>query len=193
MDFIKTSSLRALIELTFQRNWNGIIWMSRKGVYKRVKTVQTAYRESAAHTGPRNERTVLPACIRISAKSTPASRPDPGKQRPAVGRSSSHHKPRTTAARTGRQRLAAAQPMYRGRPIRPTGKHVPSGQVSSAKSSVRPRGRPNYPATTSRPSDGRHDPMSGRSSRRPSQRSGRPEARFTRFQARLNPKPPLKT
>ncbi|CAA7030359.1 unnamed protein product [Microthlaspi erraticum] len=43
MDFIKTSSLRALIELTFQRNWNGLIWMSRKGVTtKRVKTVQTA-------------------------------------------------------------------------------------------------------------------------------------------------------
>ncbi|CAA7031580.1 unnamed protein product [Microthlaspi erraticum] len=39
MDFIKTSSLRALIELTFQRNWNGLIWMSRKGVTtKRVKT-----------------------------------------------------------------------------------------------------------------------------------------------------------
>ncbi|CAA7038316.1 unnamed protein product [Microthlaspi erraticum] len=43
MDFIKTSSLRALSELTFQRNWNGLIWMSRKGVItKRVKTVQTA-------------------------------------------------------------------------------------------------------------------------------------------------------
>ncbi|CAA7052816.1 unnamed protein product [Microthlaspi erraticum] len=43
MDFIKTSSLRALIELTFQRNWNGLIWMSRKGVIaKRVETVQTA-------------------------------------------------------------------------------------------------------------------------------------------------------
>ncbi|CAA7046323.1 unnamed protein product [Microthlaspi erraticum] len=39
MDFIKTSSLRAPIDLTFQRNWNGLIWMSRNGVItKRVKT-----------------------------------------------------------------------------------------------------------------------------------------------------------
>ncbi|CAA7016378.1 unnamed protein product [Microthlaspi erraticum] len=61
MDFIKTSSLRALIELTFQRNWNGLIWMSRKGVIaKRVKTAPELYRESARRTGwPRNECSAL--------------------------------------------------------------------------------------------------------------------------------------
>ncbi|CAA7028506.1 unnamed protein product [Microthlaspi erraticum] len=55
MDFIKTSSLRALIELTFQRNWNGFIWMSRKGVIaKRVKTAPDGHIENQrpnAHLG----------------------------------------------------------------------------------------------------------------------------------------------
>ncbi|CAA7028603.1 unnamed protein product [Microthlaspi erraticum] len=51
MDFIKTSSLRALIELTFQRNWNGLIWMSRKGVTtKRVKTAPDGSIENSAQT-----------------------------------------------------------------------------------------------------------------------------------------------
>ncbi|CAA7016512.1 unnamed protein product [Microthlaspi erraticum] len=62
MDFIKTSSLRALIELTFQRNWNGLIWMSRKGVIaKRVKTVQTALsRISAQPRRPAGRGTNVP-------------------------------------------------------------------------------------------------------------------------------------
>ncbi|CAA7031576.1 unnamed protein product [Microthlaspi erraticum] len=76
MDFIKTSSLRALIELTFQRNWNGLIWMSRKGVTtKRVKTVQTALSRISAQTAqsgwPRNECSARPNHIRpseVSAK-----------------------------------------------------------------------------------------------------------------------------
>ncbi|CAA7045078.1 unnamed protein product [Microthlaspi erraticum] len=41
MDFIKTSSPRALSELTLQRNWIGIIWMSISEVMiKLVKTGQ---------------------------------------------------------------------------------------------------------------------------------------------------------
>ncbi|CAA7041922.1 unnamed protein product [Microthlaspi erraticum] len=64
MDFIKTSSLRALIELTFQRNWNGLIWMRRNGVTtKRVKTAPDGslenQRPTAQSGSPRNERSTL--------------------------------------------------------------------------------------------------------------------------------------
>ncbi|CAA7026008.1 unnamed protein product [Microthlaspi erraticum] len=63
MDFIKTSSLRALIELTFQRNWNGLIWMSRKGVTtKRVKTVQTALSRISAQPRSPAGRDIFAGC-----------------------------------------------------------------------------------------------------------------------------------
>ncbi|CAA7052858.1 unnamed protein product [Microthlaspi erraticum] len=175
MDFIKTSSLRALIELTFQRNWNGIIWMSRKGVItKRVKTVQTALSSSAQpRTGwPRNERSALGHIIRPPSPRPSSNRP--GKQRPAV-EPPRHHK-RTTAPASREASLAAAQPMYRGR-------SHPSDREARP---VRPKSSANHhPPTTPADtnlghdrSDSADDPMSGRSSRPTVQRRGRPEARF---------------
>ncbi|CAA7040560.1 unnamed protein product [Microthlaspi erraticum] len=79
MDFIKTSSLRALIELTFQRNWNGLIWMSRKGVTtKRVKTAPDGSIENSAQTAqsgwPRNERSTLGQISSVRLKSRPKSK-----------------------------------------------------------------------------------------------------------------------
>ncbi|CAA7032429.1 unnamed protein product [Microthlaspi erraticum] len=188
MDFIKTSSLRALIELTFQRNWNGLIWMSRKGVItKRVKTVQTALsreqRPTAQSGWPRNECSALGQIIRpteVSAKvqnhsADHASRP--GKQ--ARGRPRHNATPpRTTKAREPGN-LAAAQPFaYHGRCIRPsreTSRVRP--KISSAKS-IRPTTPTDRESVRPRPFRLGHDPMSGRSSRRPSQRRGRPEALF---------------
>ncbi|CAA7051140.1 unnamed protein product [Microthlaspi erraticum] len=100
MDFIKTSSLRALIELTFQRNWNGLIWMSRKGVTtKRVKTVQTALSRTAPNRAVRlaeNECSALGQITSVRLKSRPKFQTDsadhasrPGKHCPAVGQASS--------------------------------------------------------------------------------------------------------
>ncbi|CAA7030844.1 unnamed protein product [Microthlaspi erraticum] len=85
MDFIKTSSLRALIELTFQRNWNGLIWMSRNGVItKRVETVQTVLsRVSAQPHSPAGRETI----VSRSAKVTPVrlkSRPKFETDRPII-------------------------------------------------------------------------------------------------------------
>ncbi|CAA7033683.1 unnamed protein product [Microthlaspi erraticum] len=112
MDFIKTSSLRALIELTFQRNGMAI-WMSRKGVIaKRVETVQTALsRNSAQPRSPAGRGTMFrarPKLVRpseVSAKvqnhsADHASRP--GKLKPAVGHATTGHA--TTRARTAHER-----------------------------------------------------------------------------------------
>ncbi|CAA7049260.1 unnamed protein product [Microthlaspi erraticum] len=107
MDFIKTSSLRALIELTFQRNWNGLIWMSRKGVTtKRVKTVQTALsRISAQPRSPAGRGTNMFHArpnLSVRLKSRPKSktvRPNasrPGKLSP---RSATPQPPRQCRAR----------------------------------------------------------------------------------------------
>ncbi|CAA7021329.1 unnamed protein product [Microthlaspi erraticum] len=81
MDFIKTSSLRALIELTFQRNWNGLIWMSRKGVTtKRVKTAPDGSIENSAQPrSPAGRETNVSRSARISPvrlKSRPKSKTD---------------------------------------------------------------------------------------------------------------------
>ncbi|CAA7036488.1 unnamed protein product [Microthlaspi erraticum] len=81
MDFIKTSSLRALIELTFQRNWNGLIWMSRKGVIaKRVKTAPDGSIENQRPTAqsgwPRNECSALGQNISVRLKSRPKFKTD---------------------------------------------------------------------------------------------------------------------
>ncbi|CAA7052902.1 unnamed protein product [Microthlaspi erraticum] len=92
MDFIKTSSLRALIELTFQRNWNGLIWMSRKGVTtKRVKTVQTALSRTAPSAAAGRETNVSRSAkiVSVRLKSRPKFKPPadasrPGKQCPVV-------------------------------------------------------------------------------------------------------------
>ncbi|CAA7030140.1 unnamed protein product [Microthlaspi erraticum] len=147
MDFIKTSSLRALIELTFQRNWNGLIWMSRKGVTtKRVKTVQTAL-------------------SRISAQTAHSGRP------------STHHDPgsdvltpcRARPCHASRENLAAAQPSRVPRPMRRPSResYVPSGRETSANPSpVRPQRRPRIIRPRPfRSSDHDHTRSSGRSSR----------------------------
>ncbi|CAA7052918.1 unnamed protein product [Microthlaspi erraticum] len=157
MDFIKTSSLRALIELTFQRNWNGLIWMSRKGVTtKRVKTVQTALsrkRPTAQSGWPRNECFALGQIIRpseVSAK-VPNLRPitsRPGKHvprsaKPRHSRHAAHDQPREPGTS-----LAAAQPSRVPRPMRrPSREDVPRpaeniGQSSPSDHSGRPRIRP---------------------------------------------------
>ncbi|CAA7047152.1 unnamed protein product [Microthlaspi erraticum] len=96
MDFIKTSSLRALIELTFQRNWNGLIWMSRKGVIaKRVKTAPDGHIENQRPTrSPAGRGTNVPRSaktVSVRLKSRPKFQPlgrshtRPGKLKPAVG------------------------------------------------------------------------------------------------------------
>ncbi|CAA7050277.1 unnamed protein product [Microthlaspi erraticum] len=119
MDFIKTSSLRALIELTFQRNWNGLIWMSRKGVTtKRVKTVQTALsRISAQPRSPAGRGTMFrarPKSVRL--KSRPKSKPL-GRSRITTRETQARGRPRHNrhataahdqSARAGKS-LAAAQ------------------------------------------------------------------------------------
>ncbi|CAA7040222.1 unnamed protein product [Microthlaspi erraticum] len=165
MDFIKTSSLRALIELTFQRNWNGLIWMSRKGVTtKRVETVQTALsrkqRPTAQSGWPRNACSALGQnCVRpseVSAKvqnhsADHASRP--GKLKPAVGHA-------TTAYATPRT-------------IMP---RKPGSNASRPRNSSHVLG---------------HDPTVRPIIPRPSRSPF--EARFHIFKARLNPKPPQKT
>ncbi|CAA7035538.1 unnamed protein product [Microthlaspi erraticum] len=185
MDFIKTSSLRALIELTFQRKWNGLIWMSRKGVIaKRVKTVQTAYRE------PRPSRAERPAEERMF-RGRPKSKPSVQtsiRETMSRGRpSTTSPMPRTTMPRepgsnASRPRLLT----YHGRcAVRP-GKPPTSGRETSAN--LHPpttAGRPKHPATTvpigqTRCPADRPD--------RPSERRGRPEAVFEAQSAQFKPK-----
>ncbi|CAA7045892.1 unnamed protein product [Microthlaspi erraticum] len=106
MDFIKTSSLRALIELTFQRNWNGLIWMSRKGVIpKEWRLSRRLYRENSAQPrSPAGRGTHVPRSaktVSVRLKSRPKSkttRPithhDPGNSSP---RSATPQPPRHAA------------------------------------------------------------------------------------------------
>ncbi|CAA7021048.1 unnamed protein product [Microthlaspi erraticum] len=143
MDFIKTSSLRALIELTFQRNWNGLIWMSRKGVTtKRVETVQTALsRISAQPRSPAGRGTMFrarPNCVRpseVSAKvqnhsADHASRP--GKL-PAVGHAT------TATPRRARPRRASREKASRPR----NSSHVPRRTLRPSRE-LRPRPAENF-------------------------------------------------
>ncbi|CAA7036915.1 unnamed protein product [Microthlaspi erraticum] len=179
MDFIKTSSLRALIELTFQRNWNGLIWMSRKGVItKRVETVQTALSRNSAQTAqsgwPRNYCfRARPKSLRpteVSAKvqtDRPITQRDPGNIVPRSAKPNAHATPRTTKAREpGNKASRPRNPFaYHGRCIRPSRErtsHV-RPRFHRPNSSVRPR-RPTASSGHDR-SDSAHDPMSGRSSR----------------------------
>ncbi|CAA7023191.1 unnamed protein product [Microthlaspi erraticum] len=149
MDFIKTSSLRALIELTFQRNWNGFIWMSRKGVIaKRVKAAPDGHienqRPNAQSGWPRNECSALgqnrirPTEVSAKVQTIGRSRIRPGKHCPAVGQAKRHATPRTTKRASRETSLAAAQPVRVPRPMHPSepGKNVPRpAEKPSAKSS----------------------------------------------------------
>ncbi|CAA7043408.1 unnamed protein product [Microthlaspi erraticum] len=166
MDFIKTSSLRALIELTFQRNWNGIIWMSRKGVIaKRVETVQTALSREQ-----RPKRALGQSCVRpteVSAKvqtTRPITHHDPGniaRGRPSHNATPHRARPKRASRETPRGR---ATPPYHARTLRPSRETPASGRdfigqvhpptTPTDRESVRPR-----------PFRLGHDPMSGRSSR----------------------------
>ncbi|CAA7036880.1 unnamed protein product [Microthlaspi erraticum] len=120
MDFIKTSSLRALSELTFQRNWNGLIWMSRKGVItKRVKTVQTAL-----------SRTSGQAVQRLAENDVPLGQIK--SVRLSLGQSSNHpaeHFTTREAMSRGRPRHAHSR-RCRARPCRASREATPRGRAS---------------------------------------------------------------
>ncbi|CAA7031771.1 unnamed protein product [Microthlaspi erraticum] len=115
MDFIKTSSLRALIELTFQRNWNGLIWMSRKGVIaKRVKAAPDGHIENQRRTRrPAGRGTNVPRSaktVSVRLKSRPKSK--------TVGRSQSRpgkHCPRSAKPRHAAHDHRASRETPRGR------------------------------------------------------------------------------
>ncbi|CAA7037708.1 unnamed protein product [Microthlaspi erraticum] len=188
MDFIKTSSLRALIELTFQRNWNGLIWMSRKGVTtKRVKTVQTALsrkRPTAQSGWPRNECSARPnQSVRL--KSRPKFKPPadhasrPGKHVPRSAKPRHSRQPRTTMPREPGSNLAAAQPSaYHGRCAVRAGKLRPASGRESSANLHRPTTAADHESVRPRPFRLGHDPIPADRPDRPSQRRGRPEARF---------------
>ncbi|CAA7016403.1 unnamed protein product [Microthlaspi erraticum] len=155
MDFIKTSSLRALIELTFQRNWNGFIWMSRKGVIaKRVKAAPDGHIENQrpnAQTGwprndvPRSAKTVFRP-TEVSAKVQtirPITHHDPGNIVPRSAKQR-HATPRTTSARAGKKpRGRATRSRTTADASVRAGKIVPRpAEKPSAKFIRRPAGRP---------------------------------------------------
>ncbi|CAA7061747.1 unnamed protein product [Microthlaspi erraticum] len=165
MDFIKTSSLRALIELTFQRNWNGLIWMSRKGVTtKRVKTAPDALsRISAQPRSPAGRGTNVPRSARISSvrlKSRPKSKTvRPIAQvttRETIARGRPRHA--TTAHdQTARAGSNASRPRNSSRAPRTNapsdpGNYVPRPtEISSAKfSPVRPQRPTTHPSDPDR-------------------------------------------
>ncbi|CAA7021771.1 unnamed protein product [Microthlaspi erraticum] len=151
MDFIKTSSLRALIELTFQRNWNGLIWMSRKGVTtKRVKTALS--RISAQPRSPAGRGTNVPRSAKSSSvrlKSRPKSKPSAARittreTLPAVGHATTLTPRRARSARAGKTpRGRATRLAYHGRtPVRAGKLRPASGRdFIGQSSSVRPSNR----------------------------------------------------
>ncbi|CAA7025586.1 unnamed protein product [Microthlaspi erraticum] len=181
MDFIKTSSLRALIELTFQRKWNGLIWMSRKGVIaKRVKTVQTALsRISAKPCRPAGRGTNVPRSAKVqpSVQARPITS-RPGKHVPRSAKPQPLTTPRTTMPREpGSNPRGRATLTYHGRCAVRAGKDVPR-PAEKHRPNLHPsdHSRPTtkHPATTV--PTRRPDPMSGRPSRptvRTSERSTR--------------------
>ncbi|CAA7055888.1 unnamed protein product [Microthlaspi erraticum] len=153
MDFIKTSSLRALIELTFQRNWNGLIWMSRKGVItKRVKTVQTALsrkRPTAQSGWPRNECSASAKNPSVRSAKVQPHRPithhDPGNMSRGRPSHTTHAMPRTTMPREPGTSLAAAQPLaYHGRCA------VRAGKTSRVRPRTSAKSHPSDPAADRR-------------------------------------------
>ncbi|CAA7029270.1 unnamed protein product [Microthlaspi erraticum] len=200
MDFIKTSSLRALIELTFQRKWNGLIWMSRKGVIaKRVKTVQTALSRISAN---RAERLAEERMFRVSAKtfrpSEVSAKVRTGRRIttretcPAVGQATtSRHAAHDHAARAGNK---ASRPRnllaYHGRCIRPSRErtsHVRPRNHRPNPSSVRPH-RPTVKSSGHDRSDTPRPDCPADRPDRPSERRGRPEAVFEAQSAQFKPK-----
>ncbi|CAA7053159.1 unnamed protein product [Microthlaspi erraticum] len=140
MDFIKTSSLRALIELTFQRNWNGLIWMSRKGVIpKEWRLSRRLYRETAPNRAVRlAEERMFRARPKLSVrlKSRPKSKP------------------------LGRSRITTRETQARGRPRHNATPHRARPKRASRENASRPRNSLAYRARTLRPSRG--TPASGR-------------------------------
>ncbi|CAA7036486.1 unnamed protein product [Microthlaspi erraticum] len=154
MDFIKTSSLRALIELNFQCN---------------AQTAQSGW--------PRNECSALgqshirPSKVSAKVRNRPADHISrPGKHKPVVGQATtvSRHATHDHAARAGEQSLAAAQPTsrttadasVRAGKERPTSGRETIGQIfvrpttPADREIIRPRPfrsrpRPDYP--TDRP------------------------------------------
>ncbi|CAA7017927.1 unnamed protein product [Microthlaspi erraticum] len=197
MDFIKTSSLRALIELTFQRKWNGLIWMSRKGVIaKRVKTVQTALSRitakpcRAAGRGtnvPRSAKIIRPSEVSAKVRLRPITS-RPGKQCPAVGQATTTHDSRHDhAARAGNNAS------------RPRTTRVPRPMSVRAGKTSRVRPRNHRPISSVRPQPADRNSGHDRSDHprpdcpadrpdRPSERRGRPEAVFEAQSAQFKPK-----
>ncbi|CAA7052783.1 unnamed protein product [Microthlaspi erraticum] len=177
MDFIKTSSLRALIELTFQRNWNGLIWMSRKGVItKRVRLSRRLYRETAPNRAVRLAEKLCSRSAKVTSvrlKSRPKFQTDrpitqrPGKHCPAVGQAKRSTPRRARPKRASREQASRPRNLRVPRPMHPSepGNNVPRpAEISSAKSHPSDHaGRPQHPATTvpTRPTTR----LSGRSSR----------------------------
>ncbi|CAA7015408.1 unnamed protein product [Microthlaspi erraticum] len=178
MDFIKTSSLRALIELTFQRNWNGLIWMSRKGVTtKRVKTGPDGSIENSAQTAqsgwPRNDCFTLGQTIvrpEVSAK-VQTIRPitaRPGKHCPAVGQPRPlHAMPRTTMPREPGSKASRPRNLLVPRPMRrPSREDVPRPAEKHRPNLHPPTQRPTTnPSSQDRPTIRPRHNRFGRSSR----------------------------
>ncbi|CAA7020488.1 unnamed protein product [Microthlaspi erraticum] len=203
MDFIKTSSLRALSELTFQRNWNGLIWMSRKGVM--TKRVKTGPDGSIEHRANRAHRPIEERTYRDRPSHIIASRQVHGRAHVPTREATSRGRPRlatTSRARPRARGSNASRPRnsVRGRSIRPTRKARPTSgrRIIGQISSVRPRGRTRKSRPRSFRLDSRPRPDS-----RPIVPTDRPNAAVDPkpvlkpvshvFTARLNPKPPLKT
>ncbi|CAA7050016.1 unnamed protein product [Microthlaspi erraticum] len=141
MDFIKTSSLRALIELTFQRNWNGFIWMSRKGVIaKRVKAAPDGHIENQRRTrSPAGRGTNVPRSaktVSVRLKSRPKSK---------TTRPITHHDPGNLSPRSATpQRHAAHDQSARAGEVTPRGRATHSRTTHEhpsdpGNSRVRPR------------------------------------------------------
>ncbi|CAA7034567.1 unnamed protein product [Microthlaspi erraticum] len=192
MDFIKTSSLRALIELTFQRNWNGFIWMSRKGVIaKRVKAAPDGYIENQrpnAQTGwPRNECSALgqnrirptdvSAKVQTSADHAITTRETLSRGRPSHNATPRRARPSARAGRTPRGRATHSRT-------------TADASVRAGKTShVRPRNhRPNFTRRPSRPTEIIR-PRPFRLGQRPDCPADRPDDRPN---AAVDPKPFLK-
>ncbi|CAA7038413.1 unnamed protein product [Microthlaspi erraticum] len=153
MDFIKTSSLRALIELTFQRNWNGFIWMSRKGVIaKRVKTAPDGSIENQRPTRspagrgtnvPRSAKTIRPTEVSAKVQTVGRSRITTRETARGRPRHNAHATPRTTKAREPGN---ASRPRNSSRVPRPTsvraGELRPSGRETIGQIFPSDHGRP---------------------------------------------------
>ncbi|CAA7030425.1 unnamed protein product [Microthlaspi erraticum] len=165
MDFIKTSSLRALIELTFQRNWNGLIWMRETGPDGSIeKAPNRAVR-------PRNECSARPKSpsVQVSAKSRITTR----ETCPAVGQATTT--PRTTMPREPGNKASRPRNLSRTTADAPSDREtVPRPAENIGQIFIRPTsGRPRIRPATTVPTLG-HDPI------RPIVPTDRPTPRSTR-------------